>query len=137
MSFQAKAQMMAVITGCRVCSAVVKLDHSPLRQSSPAQDDQSPGRKQIPLIRPPNQPAAASPGRHLAGGGIGQCFAESQAFIKAVAINPATGVDDLVPKYGDVRLRSTKTEKSHPQTKASETDPGAVTELKQPSVVDV
>ena len=58
-SFQAKAQMMAAITGCSVFSAVLKLGMDwPLRQSSlrPSTIKRPGSRKQMPLISPPTNP---------------------------------------------------------------------------------
>ncbi len=63
-SFQAKVQMMEATTGCRVCSAVVKVGiDCPFRQSSLSPSTiSSPGsRKHTPLTMPPIKPRCCQP----------------------------------------------------------------------------
>ena len=62
--------------------------------------------------------------RHLTGGGTGQRFTETQAFIEAFGINPATALHDLLTEHGDVSLGATETKDSDPQVQRDEGDPG-------------
>ena len=80
---------------------------SVLPELTESQHDQEPRQQKTQTTDQASDPAPLLPAqvdRHLAGGWPGQCFTESQAFIESIAINPASVVDDLVSKHGDVRL---------------------------------
>ena len=93
-----------------------------------AEHDQKAGQQKTDTADQSPQESTLKPSqvdRHLTGGGTGQRFTETQAFIEAIGINPATALHDLLPEHGDVGLGATEAKDSDSQVEGDEGDPGA------------